>query len=260
MNASTQTASMTTTAKSASAAAADREYRGRKLEPLRAIGAFGRLMRDKEDTRQVFEIMNALTGQSTPRGYARLTRMAGGIAFEREELSRRFSDPAWLARFEPGTVGAAYREFMTRENLTVDGLRKDNEAVSPFIEAPHVFAWYARRIRDIHDVWHVLTGYGRDALGEACLVAFSYAQTRNKGFGFIAVMAALRMRARGMPIRGAVLEGWRNGRRAAWLPAQDYAALFAEPLDEVRARLNIPAPARYIAVPEQVRNGLNFGG
>jgi ubiquinone biosynthesis protein COQ4 len=34
----------------------------------------------------------------------------------------------------------------------------------------------------VHDIWHVLTGYRRDALGEACLVAFSYAQTRGLGW------------------------------------------------------------------------------
>jgi ubiquinone biosynthesis protein COQ4 len=262
MNAPTPAQTMTATARTAAAEACDREYRARKLRPLHALRAFGRLMRDKEDTRQVFEIMNALTGLSTPKGYARLTWAAGGVAFAREELSRSFSDPVWLAKFEPGTVGAAYREFMSRENLTTEGLRKDNEAVSPFVEAPHVFAWYARRLRDIHDVWHILTGYGRDALGEACLVAFSHAQTGNKGFGFIGLMASFRVRSDSYPVptKRAVWEAWRNGRKAAWLPAQDYAAVFAEPLESARARLGIASPKIYLSVPEEVRETLTFGG
>jgi len=250
-----------TAERAASAEACDREYRARRLRPLHALKAFRALMRDKEDTRQVFEIMNALTGKSTPKGYARLTWAAGGVAFQREELAKRFSDPVWLAKFEPATVGAAYREFMAVEQLTADGLRRDNAAVSPFVEAPHVFAWYARRLRDIHDVWHVLTGYGRDALGEACLVAFSHAQTGNKGFGFIALMASFRVRSDNYPVptKRAVWEAWRNGRKAAWLPAQDYATLFAEPLESARARLGIASPGTYLSVPEEVRATLSFG-
>jgi ubiquinone biosynthesis protein COQ4 len=239
------------------------EYKGRRLRPLAAMRAFGRLVKDKEDTVQVFEIMHALTGRSTPNGYIKLTRRAGDIAFAQEELGERFSDKAWLAAFAPGTVGAAYRDFMERENLTAKGLAQDNVSVSPFVDAPHVYAWYARRVRDIHDVWHILTGYGRDALGEASLVAFSYAQTGNLGFGFLGLATAWRLgkgSPRDVPARRAILEGFRNGRKASWLPAQDYAALFAEPLEAARARLNIATPTLYQSVPMDVRARLSFNG
>jgi ubiquinone biosynthesis protein COQ4 len=246
----------------ATAEAAHRAYRGRRLRPLDALRAFRRLVADKEDTVQVFEIMNALSGDATPRGYARLSRQAGGIAFARPELASIFSDEAWLAQFAPGTVGAAYRAFMSRERLSADGLAEDNRRIEPFIDAPHVYAWYARRIRDIHDVWHVLTGYGRDALGEACIVSFSWAQTGNLGFGFIGLGAALEIRkgARHIPARRAVLEAWRHGRKAAWLPGEDYAALFAEPLEAARRRLNIPEPRVYLSVPAEVRGRLTLQG
>ena len=36
--------------------------------------------------------------------------------------------------------------------------------------------WMGERLRDIHDLFHVITGYGRDALGELCLLAFTNAQ------------------------------------------------------------------------------------
>lgn len=258
MNAPTLATTLTTARDPFNVAGDDRGYRGQKLRPLTALRAFGRLVRDKEDTRQVFEIMSALTGRSTPRGYGRLTRVAGSVAYTRDELARKFADPQWLAQFAPGTVGAAYREFMTRENLSVEALRRDNAAVTPMVEAEHVFAWYARRMRDIHDVWHVLTGFGRDALGEACVVAFSYAQTGNKGFGFIGLMGALRLSARGYPIKRAVWQAYRMGRRAAWLPAQDYAALFAVPLEEARSCLRITTPTDYLSIPQEVRGGLTF--
>ncbi|MFP5296696.1 MAG: ubiquinone biosynthesis protein, partial [Alphaproteobacteria bacterium] len=81
--------------------AADVEFtrlRPQRLEPLKALRAFRRLARDKEDTAQVFEIMRALSGRSLRRGYDRMLKtMEGGRqAFLREELAEKLDDPAWL--------------------------------------------------------------------------------------------------------------------------------------------------------------------
>jgi ubiquinone biosynthesis protein COQ4 len=247
-------------------AAADFEeldrFKPQRLEPLKAWRAFRRLVRDKEDTAQVFEIMRALSGRSIRRGYDRmLATMEGGRqAFLREELAHRLDDPVWLARFAPGSVGAAYREFREARGFTAEGLADEARKVAPLVDAQHPVIWYSRRLRDVHDVWHVLTGYGTDALGEACVVAFSYAQTGNFGFAFIGLGAAAEIRRedRSVPARRAVLEAWRNGRRARWLPPLDYEALFAEPLAAARDRLRIRPAAVYESVPPEVRRALKL--
>ncbi|HYD27464.1 Coq4 family protein [Brevundimonas sp.] len=244
-------------------AAADFDrFRPQPLEPLKALRAFGRLVRDKEDTAQVFEIMRALSGRSIARGYNRMlgTMEGGRQAFLREELARRLDDPAWLARFGPGSVGAAYRAFREARGFTAEGLAEEARKVAPLVDAPHPVIWYSRRLRDVHDVWHVLTGYETDALGEACVVAFSYAQTRNLGFAFIGWGAAreIQRENRAIPARRAVWQAWRNGRAARWLPALDYEALFAEPLDAARARLNIRPPGIYERVPPETRLALKL--
>ena len=46
-------------------------------------------------------------------------------------------------------------------------------------------------------------------------------------------------------MRRAVWEGYRHGRAASWLHAEDIETLFAEPLDAARKRLNIAAPLAY---------------
>ena len=81
-------------------------FRPQPLEPLTALRAFRKLIHDKEDTAQVFEIMRALSGRSIARGYDRMLKtMEGGRqAFLREELAHKLDDPVWLARFGPGTV------------------------------------------------------------------------------------------------------------------------------------------------------------
>ncbi|WP_332659558.1 Coq4 family protein [Brevundimonas sp.] len=239
-----------------------RKLRPQGLRPFTALRAFQRLIRDKEDTVQVFRIMQALSGRSVSRGYQRmLATMEGGRqAFLREELAHKLDDPAWLARFEAGTVGAGYRAFREARGFTADGLAEVEREVVPFIDAPHPILWYSRRLRDIHDIWHVLTGYGTDALGEACVVSFSYGQTGNLGFAFIGWGAAreIRREARSVPARRAVWQAYRNGKAARWLPGLDYEALFDQPLDQVRERLNIRPATVYQVVPAEVRAGLKL--
>ena len=236
--------------------------RPQKLEPLKAFRAFRRLVRDKEDTAQVFEIMRALSGRSLRRGYYRMldTMEGGRQAFLRTELAHKLDDPVWLAQFEPGTVGAAYRAFREARGFTAEGLADEARKVAPLTDAQHPVIWYSRRLRDVHDVWHVLTGYGTDALGEACVVAFSYAQTRNLGFAFIGLGAAgeIRREDPGVPARRGVWQAWRTGRAARWLPSLDYEALFAEPLETARDRLRIRPPTVYEAVPEARRAALKL--
>src|SRR5271170_2105081 len=89
-----------------------------------AVKALRRLLSDKEDTGQVFEIMAALNGDSTARNYQRLLQTPGGgrLAWEHVELAPRLMDAAWLDGFADGTVGAAYRHFVRSENIPAEGL------------------------------------------------------------------------------------------------------------------------------------------
>lgn len=233
--------------------------RSYRRDPIRAFRALRRLLVDKEDTAAVFELMRALSGRSVPNGYQKLLKTAQGgrIAYEREEFAERLSDRAWLESFGPGTVGAAYRAFIAPRGLSAEGLAEESRKVPDSeIDAAHPYAWYGRRMRDVHDVWHVLTGYGTDALGEACLVAFSYQQTKSLGFAVIANAARREARRVGAPpVYGqAITEAFRNGKKAAWLPALDYPALFAEDLDSARARLRILRPTRYDSIPPEMRD------
>jgi ubiquinone biosynthesis protein COQ4 len=222
-----------------------------------ALAALWRLLSDKDDTGQVFEILGALNGDSTVRNYARLlgTPRGGRVAYERVELANKLMDDAWLDRFPAGTVGGVYRDFVRSENLSAEGLAEISRQRQAQVEQPHPYAWFARRMRDSHDIWHILSGDHRDALGEACLVAFSYGQTRSLGWALIAVGAALR--PRGGPktqyIR-AIWQGFQRGKAAKWLPGEDYEQVMAEPLDAARRRLNITPPTLYEAVPAEDRD------
>jgi len=216
-----------------------------------AFSAVRKLLANGNDTTQVFLIMRALNGPAMPKNFARLLSTPEGrrLAYRRTELAERLSDPAFIASFAPGTVGAAYRAFLEKTGYSADGLAKvSNLDTEPLVE--DAYTWLGRRTRDVHDIWHVLTGYRADeSLGEAALVAFSYAQTRGLGWAFIAVAAALKsLRLTGsLAFARAVWEGYRLGRRAKWLLAEDYEKLLHEPFEAARERLGITEPARYLA-------------
>jgi len=228
-----------------------------------ALKALRRLLADKEDTGQVFEIMAALNGGSTARNYRRLisTPTGGRLAYERVELAPRLMDDAWLDSFAPGTVGATYRDFVRSENLSAEGLAEIGRRRNARAELAHPHAWFGRRTRDTHDIWHVLSGYHRDGLGEACLVAFSYAQTRSLGWAVIAVGAALRSRGGPRhPYIAAIWQGYRRGKAAGWLPGEDYERLMAEPLEAARRRLNITPATVYDSIPPADRGAAIAAG
>ncbi len=215
-----------------------------------AFDAIGKLLADGDDTSQVFRIMRALNVGNAQKNYARLlaTAQGGRLASEQVELAERLSDPAFVARFAPGTVGAAYRHFLDTTGYSADGLVQVSKVISED-QVRHPYAWFGRRVRDTHDIWHVLTGYKADeSLGEAALVAFSHAQVGGLGWAFIGGAAALKSIrvTRGTLFARAVIEGYRNGRKAEWLSGEDYEALLAEPLDSARARLGIATPVAYL--------------
>ena len=228
-----------------------------KLDLPHALRSLRKLLADKEDTAQVFEIMRALNGDANARNYARLlgTSAGGRIAYERVELAPMLMDDTWLDGFAAGTVGAAYREFVRSENISAAGLAEISRQRRSPVEEAHPYAWFGRRTRDVHDIWHILSGYHRDALGEACLVAFSYAQTKGLGWLLIALGAASKARGAEYPFVKAIRQGYQRGKAAKWLLGEDYERLMAEPLEAARRRLNITPATIYDAIPPHARDG-----
>ncbi|MBV8971166.1 MAG: ubiquinone biosynthesis protein [Sphingomonadaceae bacterium] len=237
---------------------ADAPHAPPRRDWVKALRSVRRLLADKDDTVQVFEIMRALNGPATRDGYLRLigTTRGGRLAYQRRELVDVLNDRAALARLPADSVAAAYLAFTAAGQISPDGLADvSREVHADRIDDPHPVAWFGRRIRDVHDLWHVLAGYDLSGLGEACLVAFSFAQTRAYGWAAIGIGAWLTaLRQPGHPYARAIWEGYRRGRAAAWLPGEDYEALLAEPLAAARVRLGLTPPVVFDSIPPEARN------
>ncbi len=223
----------------------------RRRDWRRARQALNNLIADPERTDQVFELIRALSGSAFERAWQRFRVQPDGLRLlaERPVLLDRLSDRAALRALPEGSFGRAYAAFMDSAQLDADGLvAADLEAARNYdsgdegpLDPQREF--FGQRLRDMHDLWHVLTGYGRDEAGEAANLAFTYAQVPNFGIGVIVLAAAvLGPRDRSLAWPRYLWRAYRRGRRAALLSAVPYETLLPLPLAAVRRQLAIEPP------------------
>lgn len=221
------------------------------IRPLKVLHHFRKLVEDKEDTEQVFHIIEATKGRRSFNQAAAFINSPEGQRFIAEEtdIPAMLDDHGSWADCGPNTVAAHYIAFMKREGLSAAGLVAESYKWQPREERhADLIEWYFERARDTHDLFHVLSGYGRDALGEVSLLGFTYEQNHNKGIMFIAYAGARQIKkvsGTRAPVFAAIKEGRRLGRAAAKIAHQDIAALMREDITEARARLNIGKPEVY---------------
>lgn len=230
------------------------------IRPLHAVASVGKLILNKEDTRQVFEVVQALAGGAGKRLFTRFITTPYGrrVVTEPVRLEEILSDRDRLRAMPEGSLGRAYLAFMEGENLTPDGLLDAAEEAGIDYRGETQFEQFRRMFLHIsisHDLWHVLTGYGRDALGELCNLVFTRKQTRNPGLVLInrVGMIAQKLSQPKAPVMECVEEAARLGRSVDFLLQQDVEALLPRQLDEVRRTLNFFAPSVYQSVPTDVK-------
>lgn len=221
------------------------------FHPFKVWHHFRKLVADKEDTEQVFHIIEAMKGKKSHRQAWDFIQSEMGEAFMRREVDipGMLDDHERWADCGPNTVAQHYIRFMKREGLSAAGLVEESHKWQPADQRlQDKTEWYFERLRDTHDLFHVLTTYGRDALGEACLLAYSYEQNHNLGIKFIAYAGANEIRkstGTKAPLFSAVNEGRRLGRAAGRIAHEDIEVLMREDIDAARKRLNIGAPVIY---------------
>jgi len=167
---------------------------------------------------------------------------------QRPDIRALLSDDTFLASLPSGSVGHAYRDFLRQHRLDA-GVFNETSTVIPVAE--HLgygedFTFLLKRGVVLHDMYHTLGGYGPDLGGEFGNIGFHYGQMTG-GNGFLRAMGLMftYLVPLGVPIRRRKqywAEAVERGRRARNIFASPIEQLLDQPLDQVRAHLNI-APA-----------------
>ncbi|NLY94492.1 MAG: hypothetical protein GXY23_10755 [Myxococcales bacterium] len=200
---------------------------------------------DPHETSHVFTLFSSLIGPLEYRAMGHFVESPRGkdLLARRPNLVAVLSDRARLAALPDGSLGRAYLEFVTRENISADGLVEASVKGTRLLKGKGEADFIAGYLRDVHDVWHVVTGYHGDVVGELALLAFSFAQLGNLGVGLLVGISAALGPVLPTPIdrdgRRAIVEGYRRGRRAKWFPTVDWIPLLERPLVEVRRELGV---------------------
>jgi len=221
-----------------------------RVKPIKAIKAIIALSKDNEDTTQVFHVIDALKGSSDRKYFKIFSKSEIGkkILKERIHLLDTLKDKDTLSKLPKNTLGYKYYEFIYKENLSPEELINASESSKKkFGNRTDDEIFFNIRKRDMHDLWHVATGYGRDALGELSLLAFTYAQEQNRGVGAIALYGYWKV-GREFPdfnLRKVIREGYKNGKNATLWSCEDWEKLIKLPIDEVREKINAKKPKLY---------------
>lgn len=221
-----------------------------KFRPFRALHHFRKLVADKEDTEQVFHIFQCLPRLAfvdEARTFV-YSEMGEALRASEPHLPDLLDDHVRLRAMPQGSVAHAYVDFMEREGLSAAGLVAEYDRFQGGRRFGDLIEWYGNRLRDTHDLLHVLTGYGRDALGEQCVLAFTYGQNPAPGNIFIAYLGGLNVKRTtrsNAPVLRAINEARSLGRGCPRLVDQSIASLLSEPLAAARTRLHIATPRFY---------------
>lgn len=211
-----------------------------RLDPQRALAAMVALSRNPDDTSQVFTIIESLSGHAPGRMLRGFRDDPHGrrMLAERPDIVPLLSDRERLRAMPAGSLAHAYLAFVEGEGITADGLVEASvQGETGVREKGSDLDFISQRMRDTHDLWHTITGYKGDLLGEASLLGFSLAQTGNLGIAMIVLTGILRIR-QVLAVR-MIADGVRRGAKARWLPALDWESLLPLPVDTVRSLLGI---------------------
>ncbi len=214
------------------------------------------LSENPDDTAQAIVAIAAMSGNSNERLFKRFKKSPRGqqILDQRRDLYGILCDRERLLAMPAGSLGRTICEWFIRENLSAEALAGASEAASEqFPDRPMNLGEEAKvfgsRLLNLHDVFHVLTGYDRDMRGEIAVLAFTVPQTWNTGIAYL-VWQSLKRNPWNSETSRLIRQGLLRGLRANWLVDQDWESLFEQPIDQVREQLGVGTPPVY----EQLRS------
>jgi len=217
-------------------AAIEAVLHGTRLERGRlGLGALRELMKDPENTEMVFVLALALNRERVGILLGQLAASESGswLLDNKPEISSKTIDYDDLRALPEATLGREYVRFLDDNNLDADFFEEP-----PGL--PPMIGFIAKRMRQVHDVWHTVTGYGSDPAGEVELQAFTFAQVGVPSSALIAISGSVRgVLTRDISLPGRAFRAYLRGKRAGLFTPVIWENQWERPLADVRAELGL---------------------
>lgn len=211
------------------------------LKPIaraKALYAYAKLVQNPNDLDRVFDIADTEGNEEVYEHNLRkllVNEQASSAVDDRYRIGH--VDLQLLSKLPEHTLGYAYAAFMNENGLTPEAI--------PAEQAPPTRGRYqVAHLRESHDIWHVLTGFGADLPGEIGVQAFTAAQTGSPLSD--ALVSAILLNsamnhdtAAAAALYDALSAGWQIGRASKPLFGARWGQMWERSLDDIRAEFAI---------------------
>ncbi|GAB4378020.1 MAG: Coq4 family protein [Elainellaceae cyanobacterium] len=213
------------------------------LDFLITLKGFVTLMRDPERTNSVFDIEDGLR-------HSKAAELAAEHAKTHPDVAALFAerylapppDVDALLQLPSDSLGYAYASYLREAGF-------DPEFYRP-VDIEDDVTYMFMRMRQTHDIWHVVTGFGSDVKGELGLKAFELAQVHRTLAGMLLAGGLLRTLLKTPEELDGLLDqiaiGYRMGARAKPLLAQKWEEGWEKSIAEWRSALDVQVMEVYV--------------
>ncbi len=216
----------------------------RVMNELKFGHAFYRLSTDPTRTEEVFKLSDIGMKMGVSEGLERTLAKVRSDQGYRELVARNYRpgkvDLVALRKLPDGTVGREYARHLDDNGL--------DPVFYPDREQRSEIDFVIQRGREIHDVWHVLAGYGTTPIDELALQGFTLAQLNSQISGVILSSGLLYFSrfdsARMGEVIERVQEGHARGLESGCLLGFAWEEHWEMSLEEARRLMRIPGPFR----------------
>lgn len=208
-----------------------------RKEFLSGLQGFMTFVKDPNNTESVFDIADAMGRTEAQAAAVVYLKSIPEVA---QMIEERYIAPVpnmqELLNLPKDSLGYIYSSHMTEANFDPEFYRK--------VVIEDDFTYIVLRMRQTHDVWHTVTGFGVDVLGEIGLQAFQLAQNRSPLAVMLmagAILHTIRASENLNGLMQVIDRGYRMGLQTKPFLAQKWEEAWEKPLTEWRVQLGVVA-------------------
>lgn len=206
-----------------------------RKEFLSGLQGFMAFVQDPNNTESVFDIADAMGRTEAQAAAVVYLKSIPEVAqMIKERYIASVPNMQELLKLPKDSLGYIYSAHMTEANFDPEFYRK--------VVIEDDFTYIVLRMRQTHDIWHTVTGFGVDVAGEIGLQAFQLAQNRSPLAVMLmagAILHTIRANANLNELMQVIDRGYRMGLQARPFLAQKWEEAWEKPLTEWRSQLGI---------------------
>lgn len=207
-----------------------------KLQNLKMVAAVSKFL-EEPDLANVYGVGASLQGSDMARQMGRhLMEDARFHELVQEGWRPQPIHLNDLLAMPTGSLGQVYAQQLTSQGL-------DPESTMDHSEITTAAHYIKHRMRETHDIVHVLTGFGVDGAGELGVQAFGLAQNRHPLSVLLILGGLLKALQDGLdlsPVLHAISKGFRLGLAADIVIAYKFEDAWQRPIEHWREEVGLP--------------------